>query len=443
MKKIYALALAAVMAVPAFAVAPANKAVKASEAQLSTLAPMNLSVANKKAQKAPAKVVSSIDDICTVYNVTYTWALQGDDRFGGSLKPIIFRGEGPNEIIVRSMPYSDVDIVGTVDMNARTVTFLKQDIMFMPGEGEMMVFQPERWSDDGKEINSIQKLVGHIEDDGSITFDERDLWSLRISKGWYFAAYQMEWTALHFFQFNEAEWTKIGDSQFTDNVFNNGLPADYQVTSPVAVPTYKSKTKEGLYALCNPYMVGAWQQVNPQGDLGKGPGYIVFNVAEPACVPMVPLTGCGMYENVGTNEAPVWEDTFPWNDEGVKFYVEGYTIEDILDEYGAVDDAVLSTFDPATRKVELANIWFGISSSPLGSYGFVEEYEPDGETPKTWKKLSYSIVLGDEAGVNEVGVDANAPVKYFNLQGMEIANPAKGQLVIKTQGNKAQKFIVK
>lgn len=443
MKKIYALALAAVMVAPAFAAAPVGKAVKASEAQLSTLAPMNLTVANKKAQKAPAKVVSSIDDICTVYNVTYTWALQGDDSFGGALKPMIVRGEGPNEIIVKSMPYSDVEIVGTVDMAARTVTFLKQDIMYMPNAGEMMVFQPERWSDDGKEINSIQKLVGHIEDDGNITFDERELWSLRISKGWYFAAYQMEWTALHFFDFNEAEWTKIGDSQFTDNIFNNFFKAEYQVTTPVAVPTYKSKKNDGTYALYNPYMSGAWEELNVAGELGKGPGFIVFNVQEPECVPMLPLTGSGFWINNGEDSAPIWEECFPWNDEGVKYYIEGYTLEDIMDEYGVVDDAVLSTFDPANRKVELVNMWFGLSSSPLGSYGFVEEYEADGQTPKTWKKLSYSIVLGPETGVNEVGVDANAPVKYFNLQGMEIANPAKGQLVIKTQGNKAQKFIVK
>ena len=46
-----------------------------------------------------------------------------------------------------------------------------------------------------------------------------------------------------------------------------------------------------------------------------------------------------------------------------------------------------------------------------------------------------------------VGIDAivndNAPVRYFNLQGVEVANPAKGELVIKTQGGKAVKTIVR
>ena len=44
------------------------------------------------------------------------------------------------------------------------------------------------------------------------------------------------------------------------------------------------------------------------------------------------------------------------------------------------------------------------------------------------------------AGVDVIGVD-EAPVKYYNLQGVEVANPAKGQLLIKKQGTKTQKVI--
>ena len=48
----------------------------------------------------------------------------------------------------------------------------------------------------------------------------------------------------------------------------------------------------------------------------------------------------------------------------------------------------------------------------------------------------------DNSGVNEIGSDnVNAPVKFFNLQGMEIANPEAGQIVIKKQGTKIVKVI--
>lgn len=47
------------------------------------------------------------------------------------------------------------------------------------------------------------------------------------------------------------------------------------------------------------------------------------------------------------------------------------------------------------------------------------------------------------AGINNVAVDnANAPVQYFNLQGVEVANPENG-IYIRRQGNKATKVLVK
>lgn len=49
------------------------------------------------------------------------------------------------------------------------------------------------------------------------------------------------------------------------------------------------------------------------------------------------------------------------------------------------------------------------------------------------------------AGISDVIADndANAPVEYFNLQGMRINEPAAGQLVIRRQGKTVSKLIVK
>ena len=49
-----------------------------------------------------------------------------------------------------------------------------------------------------------------------------------------------------------------------------------------------------------------------------------------------------------------------------------------------------------------------------------------------------------DAGVHDIAIDnANGPVKYYNLQGVEISNPVEGQIVIKKQGSKSQKVMVK
>lgn len=49
---------------------------------------------------------------------------------------------------------------------------------------------------------------------------------------------------------------------------------------------------------------------------------------------------------------------------------------------------------------------------------------------------------GEETGISNINVDANAPAVYFNLQGVEVANPANG-LYIKVQGNTVSKVLVK
>ena len=53
-------------------------------------------------------------------------------------------------------------------------------------------------------------------------------------------------------------------------------------------------------------------------------------------------------------------------------------------------------------------------------------------------------VAGLSSAINSVAddtVDADAPVEYFNLQGIRVANPSKGSLVIRRQGTKVTKVI--
>lgn len=50
----------------------------------------------------------------------------------------------------------------------------------------------------------------------------------------------------------------------------------------------------------------------------------------------------------------------------------------------------------------------------------------------------------DSAGISDVTVDDdNAPVEYFTLQGMRLSQPEAGQIVIRRQGSKVSKILVK
>ena len=59
--------------------------------------------------------------------------------------------------------------------------------------------------------------------------------------------------------------------------------------------------------------------------------------------------------------------------------------------------------------------------------------------------LSY-VKFPTFSGINEVKTDidnSNAPVEYFNLQGVRIVNPEAGQFVIKRQGSEVTKMVVR
>ena len=63
---------------------------------------------------------------------------------------------------------------------------------------------------------------------------------------------------------------------------------------------------------------------------------------------------------------------------------------------------------------------------------------------ETTIELNLNIEDGDSNGISDITVDnENAPVEYFNLQGMRINEPAAGQIVIRRQGTKTSKILVK
>ena len=60
-------------------------------------------------------------------------------------------------------------------------------------------------------------------------------------------------------------------------------------------------------------------------------------------------------------------------------------------------------------------------------------------------KMVAKITINKLAGVDNVAIDndADAPVEFFNLQGVRVDNPEAGRLVIKRQGSKVTKMVVR
>lgn len=187
----------------------------------------------------------------------------------------------------------------------------------------------------------------------------------------------------------------------------------------------KNENIEGLYRMVNPYQNSpiSGNNADPTGE-----GYIVFSVADPEFVLVYPLVYTGLMDEVGA--------FLNTNVEG--YYMIGYenmTKELIISKTGITP----STFDVEKGKVIFRNNYFGLISKPEELYSWKDNnnqtIEVDG-----W------LQFNDWTGINGVGVDAdeNAPVEYYNLQGMRINNVDNNPgLYIRKQGNKATKVYVK
>ena len=46
-------------------------------------------------------------------------------------------------------------------------------------------------------------------------------------------------------------------------------------------------------------------------------------------------------------------------------------------------------------------------------------------------------------GIEAIADDENAPVEYFTMQGIRLSEPVKGQMLIKRQGTKAVKVVIR
>ncbi len=60
---------------------------------------------------------------------------------------------------------------------------------------------------------------------------------------------------------------------------------------------------------------------------------------------------------------------------------------------------------------------------------------------KPQKDVSLYKYVDAETGIEDTMVDENAPVEYYNLQGVKVANPENG-IFIKKQGAKATKVVL-
>lgn len=251
-----------------------------------------------------------------------------------------------------------------------------------------------------------------------------------IEKGWYLLIYWLEGERLDNYQVDLNEWSPMGEAEFKDAwwpvLWDGGqTPAAYNV------PLYRKNDDKNTFLLDNPY--GPNTVYTEEGaNISSVPGYIIFNIQDPYCVVFRPL----VYAiSVPMENKENGEGAYCYNVEGQYYYITGLNTTDImitLDSFGMLT----SELNSVTRQITVRNPLIAYVSDPTaGLWWGGSQYQ--GFTGTIKLPVGYN-------GIGSIVDDSkNGEPVYYNLQGVRVDNPEKGQLVIVKQGGKAEKMIVR
>lgn len=350
--------------------------------------------------------ISAVSQLYGNYNAVYAWGFtddkgEPDGEPSFLINPVIAAGQQSNQINITGLfptHGSDFDltadqpIVGTVDLNALTITIENGQVLGKDkyGTNSLSIMQFDQFSG---EYSVPKSVTATINENGNIVFPIDYVIGCETSaKGYWYLYYTLilqpySGKYVHDTNFYVGNYTTTF-TWYTEDP--NGQPlappvdsVNPNITADDSDP-YGIKINDLFAYLSNKLDIAA--EVLPSGD-------------------------------IKINNMQMWD-----------FNNNGYQLI-IFDTNLMLPDYVLASVDEQGRLVfpyEYAismGHYKGFNYTFQGLYGY------------------FDLVMTNTAGVKALKFDENAPVRYFNLNGLPVANPQKGQIVIKRQGNKAVKMI--
>ena len=227
-------------------------------------------------------------------------------------------------------------------------------------------------------------------------------------------------------------WTTVGTATLEDAwisvayKWEDGVgvsPAE----APITAVLQQNDEVETLYRLVDPYYDPNWLLIETNQSTKNG--YIVFDIADPDHVVVKAGYPAGYKNSQG------------------EFYVFGMLGWQINSFGSKWDDSLLP--DVIAFMEEKGQPFDTYADDVVTVNKSVFDVSPKCSKAYSWTDVKYVVstitmdIDSDINGISVVEADENAPVEYFNLQGVRVDNPAAGQVVIKRQGAKATKTIVR
>lgn len=439
MKKLYTLALAAAVALGASALSlqqvTPNEGFRLMPKGVNTAERLVKPMATLTA-KTPRKAISA-DNFYRMYVWSYTDARKGEtyEEQAFYVDPYEVKGEVQEGVAL--IEFDGWQTLAKADLEAGTLTFVTCKIaenLPLDATTNVDVYVLPFYIDDDPEV-AIEDMFVISEGstititDNSVTMPENQGWGVYLTLAGAdlsAAGTQIQPYALYayneFKPYNDLEyWTPVGEGEYRDGLTYSIYRKEGETASEENVPVcnvevYRNVQDPNYLRIMNPF--GPYmKQFYKNGEFESNPLYL--DLTDP--------------ENV------VWElqDTGIRDSEGQIYFMSA--------QYGAY---IFQLSEAEIVEWGIKNITYAdnVISFPKGSVllgvpkgdkqwsvgNNLPEYNTYLSLPKDWN-----------SAVSDITVEGtDAPVEYYNLQGVRVANPENG-LYIKRQGKTAKKVLVK
>lgn len=451
MRKLYSFALAVAVVLSASATSPS---VKINADRFNKLTPTDMTSVKKLSSNATMKAVNENSTVAPLEKVDGVFTIDGDytlqigDWYAGEEESTginnisvtleydggqLWMNDNTEEWFMTNVPMTYTSLGKTVTISAATVGAVGQYYIKL---------EPFKYNYNTGRVSFATSITGKFDTaTGVITFGDNSndyglAWNAYSDANYsnllgqimifdIYEARQFDPDAPVYDEEQEGQWKNVGTATFVDawitpSYSMGGVqinPNDY----PHEVELHQSVSNENVFRLWEPYKNAFIASQNQSLYHGQ----IVFDITDPENV-VVFANGlpCG-FKNAGG-------EFYLSNSLGWYMNYLGGTREQVL----AVLEQAGASYVPSTYSNGVVTI-----TEPL-----FDRDDPTHSSGYTWQTNPYYsiITLPDGLGVNDiVNDDLNGAVRYYNLQGVEIANPAQGSVVIKVQGNTASKLIVR
>lgn len=388
----------------------------------------------------------SAEDVCGSYDWTFSSLIKGNGNTGELL--ISLKDPDQGEVSISGF-YMDMTVKAYVDSESGTLTIPNRQDLGKDTQGYLNYFYLKQVNTKGQLMAGVldqEATVGKIEQDGSISFPENDIWAIgdynNEQSGFWILSKNNVLSKKKASDPNNPNdgWTSLGYATLQDGWVLPGLGIDQRDQKNwYEVELQQNDKDKNIYRLVDPYKGNC--PIKDQNS-ATNTGYIQFNVTYPDFVTFdnvdagFTCSSLGISKMFCSNMVTYWCKKFELT---VEEFINEYSYSPTFKTESTFKDGVVTLPAEAAFTVGYYNdTSFGYPGDPNGGGQWL-----DPNNSKKFINMETKIFFPKSTGVSDVSIDntADTHIEYFNLQGVRVSDPTKGQLLIRRQGEKTDKII--